>query len=215
MEQKKIKAYKGFNSDMTCRGFQYEVGKTYELPKGEGVEVCSNGFHACENPYDVLGYYNDIDGRYCEVEQAGTIRSDGEKTASSKIKIKADIGFVGLFRAGIEYLKDITKCNGNDCDDGDYAQIGSSGDDAQIGSSGYGAKIGSSGDAAKISSEGLNAVVMCAGYNSCVRAKVGSWITLAEWKDGKPVCVKAERVDGVRIKADTWYKIENGKFVEC
>lgn len=197
MEEKKIKAYKGFNSDMTCRGFQYEVGKTYELPQGEEVEVCSSGFHACVNPFDVLDYYNDINGKYCEVEQAGTIRSDREKTASSIIKIIADIGFLGLLRAGIEYLKEITKCNGNDCDDGNDAKIGSSGNDAQI------------------SSEGLDSVIMCAGCGSKVRAKMGSWITLAEWVDGKPVCVKTEQVDGVRIKADTWYKIENGEFVEC
>ena len=98
------------------------------------------------------------------------------------------------------------------------AQIGSSGDSAQIGSSGYYAKIGSSGDYAKIYSTGEDSVIMCAGNESKAKAKVGSWITLAEWKwsDEKnrnvPVCVKTEYVDGENIKADTWYQLKNGKF---
>ena len=103
---------------------------------------------------------------------------------------------------------------------GDYAQICSSGDSAKIGSSGDYAKIGSSGDYAKIDSTGEDSVIMCAGNNSKAKAKIGSWITLAEWKWSNeknryvPVCVKTEYVDGEKIKADTWYKLENGKFVE-
>jgi hypothetical protein len=98
------------------------------------------------------------------------------------------------------------------------AQIGSSGYGAQIGSSGYGAQIGSSGDWAQIGSSGKNAVVMCAGNNSVAKAKIGSWITLSEWKqvDGvyTPVCVKTEKVDGERIKEDTFYALVSGEFVE-
>ena len=125
------------------------------------------------------------------------------------------------------------------CSSGNYAQIGSSGNDAQIGSSGNGAKIGSSGNGAKIGSSGFGAqigssgnyakigssgkksVICCAGNNCCVKAKKGSWITLSEWgrdEDGKkliPVCVKTEFVDGERIKENTFYKLENGEFVEC
>ena len=101
---------------------------------------------------------------------------------------------------------------------GDYAKIGSSGDSAQIGSSGDSAQIGSSGDSAQIDSTGKNAVVMCAGNNSIAKAKIGSWITLSEWKrvDGvyTPVCVKTEKVDGERIKGDTFYKLINGEFTE-
>ena len=113
---------------------------------------------------------------------------------------------------------------------GDYAKIGSSGDFAQIGSSGYSAKIGSSGDyakigssgdSAKIESTGLDSVICCAGRNSVVKAKKGSWITLAEWvwSDEKgryiPVCVKTEYVDGESIKEDTSYKLVDGNFVEA
>jgi len=103
---------------------------------------------------------------------------------------------------------------------GYFAQIGSSGDSAQIGSSGNSAKIGSSGDSAQIGSSGKDCVICCAGHNSVVKAKKGSWITLAEWEYSKekeryiPKCVKTEFVDGERIKEDTLYKLIDGEFVE-
>ena len=88
-----MKAYKGFNKDMTCRGFRYEVGKEYETDR---ARLCENGFHACENPLNVLCYYPLRDGnRYCEVEQDGEVEQDSNKTASTKIKIGAEIGFHG------------------------------------------------------------------------------------------------------------------------
>lgn len=211
--RKIIKAYKGFNSDLTCSGFQYEVGKEY-THDGK-VNACNKGFHACENPFDVLVYYSNFTVmRYCTVEQSGEIDKEQDKIASSKIKIKAEIGWAGLFNAGIEYLKEITEPS--KVKDGD---LNDNGDDfAKIGSSGVYAQIGSSGDFAKIKSEGKNAVVMCAGHDSMACGKIGSWLTLAEWKeqDGEwvPVCVKTERIDGERIKADTFYRLTNGEFTE-
>ena len=103
---------------------------------------------------------------------------------------------------------------------GDSAQIGSLGNSARIGSSGYSARIGSSGDYAQIASEGKYAVICCAGHGSIAKGKIGSWITLSEWKYSDieqayiPVCVKTEKIDGVRIKANTFYKLVNGEFVE-
>ena len=100
------------------------------------------------------------------------------------------------------------------------AQIGSSGDGAQIGSSGYGAKISSSGYGAKIDSTGEDCVIMCAGINSVAKASKGSWVTLSEWSYSKekqryiPICVKTEFVDGEKIKADTYYSLKGGVFVE-
>ena len=219
--EEKIIAYKGFNKDLTCRGFQYEIGKEYEEKE---VSVCEGGFHACENPFDVLGYYGDVlDNRFCKVEQSGTIKKDDKKQASSKIKVVAEIGFTGLFKAGIEWIEEVTnpthiiaETRGKNNKD----KIGSSGNYAKIGSSGDYAKIGSSGDYAKIDSTGEDSVICCAGNNSIVKAKKGSWVTLSEWKYSKekernvPICVKTEFVDGERIKTDTWYKLENGEFVE-
>ena len=103
---------------------------------------------------------------------------------------------------------------------GDSAQIGSSGDFAQIGSSGYSAKIGSSGYSAKIVSNGKYAVICCAGDDCIAKGKVGSWITLSEWAYSEkecvriPICVKTEQIDGEKIKADTFYRLKNGEFVE-
>ena len=103
-----IKAYKGFNKDMTCRGFQYEEGKEYEE---ERAEACNCGFHACENPLDCLGYYDPAHSVYHEVEQSGEIskRSDDTKVASTKIKIGARVSIAGLVQAAIEYTKERVK----------------------------------------------------------------------------------------------------------
>ena len=103
---------------------------------------------------------------------------------------------------------------------GNNAKIGSSGDGAKIGSFGDGAKIGSSGNNAKIDSTGKDCVIMCAGINPVAKASKGSWITLSEWSysEGKqryiPICVKTEFVDGEKIKADTYYSLKGGVFVE-
>ena len=104
METEKIKAYKGFNTDLTCRDFQYEVGKEYEQ-KGK-IEVCENGFHACENPMNVFGYYPPNNSRYCEVEQSGIIGRSLDKIASSKIRIQCEIGLSGIIQAGVKFILD-------------------------------------------------------------------------------------------------------------
>ena len=229
-----IKSYKGFDKNLKCRDFQYEIGKEYEMD-GE-IKVCSRGFHACESPFDVFDHYTMIDSRFCEVEQDGNISKEdrGTKICSSKIKIKAELKLADMINLGVEWLKEITSpekiktsikdnSSGDDAkigSSGNYAKIGSSGNYAKIGSSGNGAKIGSSGNGAKIDSTGEDCVIMCAGINSVAKASKGSWITLSEWSysDKKqryiPVCVKTEFVDGEKIKADTYYKLDGGVFKE-
>ena len=229
-----IKSYKGFDKNLKCRDFQYEIGKEYEMD-GE-IKVCSRGFHSCESPFDVFDHYTMIDSRFCEVEQDGNISKEdrGTKICSSKIKIKAELKLADMINLGVEWLKEITspkkmKTSIKDNSSGYGAQIGSSGYGALIGSSGYGAQIGSSGNDAKIGSSGYGAkidstgedcVIMCAGINSVAKASKGSWITLSEWSysDKKqryiPVCVKTEFVDGEKIKADTYYKLDGGVFKE-
>ena len=226
MSEKVIKSYKGFDKDMQCRGFQYEVGKEYDMD-GE-IKCCNRGFHACKSPLEVWDYYDMLKSRFAEVEQSGKIDEEEKSTkvCSSHIKIKAELKLADIINIGVEWLKDVTspskvKTYGALNDNGDRKkQIGSSGDYAQIGSSGDSAKIGSSGDYAKIGSTGEDSVIMCAGNKSKAKAKIGSWITLAEWKwsDEKnrnvPICVKTEYVDGENIKADTWYQLKNGRFVK-
>ena len=96
--------YKGFDKDLKCRGFQYEIGKEYECA---AAVACETGFHACERPLDVFPYYPPASSRYCEVEQSGEMdaSSDDSKVASTKIKIGAEIGIPGLVKAQIEYVK--------------------------------------------------------------------------------------------------------------
>lgn len=226
MSEKVITSYKAFDKNMQCRGFQYEVGKEYEMD-GE-IECCNRGFHACKSPIEVWNYYDMLNSRYAEVEQSGKIEKEenSTKVCSSHIKIKAELKLADIINIGVEWLKDITspskvKADGVLNDNGDRRkQIGSSGYSAKIGSSGDSAQIGSSGDYAKIDSTGEDSVIMCAGNSSRAKAKVGSWITLTEWKwsyekkRDVPVCVKTEYVDGDNIKADTWYQLKNRKFVE-
>ena len=271
MAEKVIKSYKGFDSSLSCRDFQYEVGKEYEMDGR--IECCERGFHACESPLEVFDHYDMLKSRFAEVEQSGTIdREEGStKVCSSRIKIKAELKLADIINIGVEWLKDITspskvKTDSSLIDNGERekqigssgylaqigssgysAKIGSSGDYAQIGSSGYSAKIGSSGDYAKIGSSGYSAkigssgdyaqigssgdlaqidstgadsVIMCTGYKSKAKAKIGSWITLAEWVYNEekeryvPICVKTEYVDGENIKADTYYQLIDGVFTE-
>lgn len=285
-----IKSYKAFDENMKCRGFQYEIGKEYDM-NGD-IQCCSRGFHACKSPLEVWNHYDMLTSRFAEVEQSGKISTEDNSTkvCSSHIKIKAELKLADIINIGVEWLKDLTSPSKSDAEDavlndnenrdakigssgdhvqigssgfnaqigssgdfakigslgeeakigssgyyahigssgyyakigssGDFAQIGSSGDFAKIGSSGDFAQIGSSGNSAKIDSTGEDAVIMCAGLDSIAKAKIGSWITLAEWKWSEekhnlvPVCVKTERVDGIRIKPDTWYKLQNGEFVE-
>lgn len=193
--------------------FQYEIGKEY---KEDEANLCHCGFHACENPLDVLSYYNNIDDKFCEVEldKIDPNRNKDSKICGKKIKIGIEIGFLGLFKAGIEWIKNKTIFTKED-----FKKL-PSGHNAKIGSSDYNAKIGSSSDDAKISSSGNDCVIMCAGINSSAKAKIGSWITLAEWKYSEEkqkyilFSVVTKQVDGIEIKEDVYYTLQDGKFKE-
>ena len=210
-----MKGFKGFEKDFSCGGKQYEENTTYE-EYGEGC--CHKGvMHFCEDPWEVLNHYDLVDGNgnfseFAEVEALGQVWNDGEKRATNKIHVGAKLGLKGFLKACIDFTLEKTKYESNGTN--------LSGNSAQIGSSGDSAKIGSSGDSAKINSTGEDAVIMCAGSRSKAKGKKGSWITLAEWvKDEEkgryvPICVKTERVDGEKIKEDTYYTLKNGEFVE-
>jgi hypothetical protein len=230
------KGYKAFSPGMICRGKRYAENTDYEETDGA---ICSEGMmHYCVNPFDTLNFYDLVgeNGKFsdfAEVEALDPpVSGSGGKFAAKKLHIGAKLSFAGFVKACIDYTKEQTIDNmpKSEIDTGDYAQIGSSGDSAKIGSSGNSAKIGSSGNSAKIGSSGNYAqinstgedsVICCAGSGSVVKAKAGSWITLAEWEysDEKgrfvPRYVKTEYVDGEKIKADTWYCLKNGEFVEA
>ena len=145
-----MKAYKGFDKDLKCRGFQYEVGKEYE----EGsAELCKKGFHACENPLDTFRYYRPADSRYCEVDvdDNGERNSTDSKVCGKHIKIGAEIGLKGVINAGTQFIFD--KCenateNHASGWSGNAAASGRSGNAAASGDLGNAAASGRSGNAA-------------------------------------------------------------------
>ena len=176
--EKKIIAYKGFDRDLKCRDFQYEIGKDYEMDGS--IKCCERGFHACESPLEVFDHYDMLTSRFAKVEQSGEIdkEENSTKVCSSKIKVKAELKLADIINLGVEWIKDVTSPSKLKKETDLNDNVNNS---AQIGSSGDSAKIGSSGDYAKIGSTGKHSVVMAAGNNSIAKAKIGSWITLSEW----------------------------------
>ena len=174
----------------------------------DSAKIGSSGYSA---KIGSIGYFSKIgsSGDYSKIGSSGKSAKIGSSGDDVKIGSSGDYSKIG----SSGYYAQIYSS-------GNYAKIGSSGNSAQIGSSGDSAKIGSSGDYAKINSTGEYSVIMCAGKNSAAKAKAGSWITLSEWVYDEekgitiPKCVKTEYVDGKRIKADTWYQLKKGKFIE-
>jgi hypothetical protein len=156
-----IKSYKGFNKNMTCRGFQYEEGKEYEE---EIVEVCDHGFHAFEYPLDCLNYYYPNESVYHEVEQSGEIQkhNDDTKVASTKIKIGAEISIAGLVKAAIEYtVKRVKKDAESDEKHGASSATGDYGASSETGD--YGASS-ATGDYGASSATGYCGASSATGY---------------------------------------------------
>ena len=211
-----MKTYKGFNKDMTCIGFQYEEGKEYET--NEAV-CCQSGFHACEMPLDVFKYYAPSQSVYCEVEQYGDISRDGEDTkiSSTNIKIGAKIGVAGIVKAQINFIFDkIKKSREKAESEEDIESAATSGDWSSAATSGDGSSAATSGDGSSAATSNKNAIVLACGKKAKAKGVKGSYLVLTEWNEDSTelLCAKMERVDGEKIKSDTWYRLENGEFVE-
>ena len=211
MSQEVRKGYKAFDHGMKCRGKQYAENTIFEE---QGAKDCCEAgvMHYCENPLDVLNYYPLIDGEgrvveIAEVEPLAEVLRDGDKCATKKLKIGAKLNLRDYIKASIEFV--FEKCKAEK-DTGYYAKLASSGDYAQL---------ASSGNYAQLASSGKHSVVAGIGANNIAKAALGNWIVLAEWgwdddDNYTPKCVKAAQVDGEKIKADTWYKLVDGEFVE-
>ena len=202
-----MKTYKGFNKNMTAQnGFQYEEGKEYEEEK---AVACECGFHACEYPLDCFRYYNPVSSVYHLVEQSGEFskNNDDSKVASTKIKIGAEISIAGLVKAAIEYTKERAK---PECDaTGDYGASSATGYCGASSATGlYGSAI--AGDP--------ESIAVAWGYKAKAKGVVWAHIVIADWEENEKEwtlkSAKMVRVDGEKIKADTWYMMENGEVVE-
>ena len=186
MEEKRI-AYKGFDKDLKCKGFQDEVGKEYETDE---AVACETGFHACEMPLAVLSYCPPATSRYCLVEQSGEMDADGGKTASTKLKVCAEIGIPGLVKAQREWVRKHAR-----------------------------SEKSASGNRSVASASGKASVAMASGIDGRVKGAVGCALFAVERGhfDGEVWTIQsvaAAIVDGEVIKADTWYWCRSGKLVE-
>ena len=219
-----MKAYKGFDKDLKCRGFQYEVGKEYE----EGsANLCKKGFHACENPLDTFRYYGPTDSRYCEVDvdDNGERNGSDSKVCGKHIKIGAEIGLKGVINAGVRFVFD--KCESATKESvsgwrGNAAASGWSGNAAASGWRGNAAASGERGTAVAsgkygtASADGDQCIAVAWGEESRARGKLGTYIVVSEHDDdGNIIDAKIVRVDGETVKENTWYTLQNGEISEA
>ena len=192
-----MKMYKGFDKNMKCRGFQYEIGGTYETDE---AKICELGFHACENPLDVLQYYDPANSRFCLVDlDANGDTSNDSKRVGRKIHIEAEIGINGLISAGVKFILDHIKSDSaREYNTGDYSAATNTGN--------YSAAVVSGDDS----------IAFVSGYQSKAKGAKGCWLVLTERDDGMHIVdVQSVMVDGETIKADTFYTLKDKKIIEA
>ena len=191
-----IKAYKGFDKNMQCSGFQFEEGKSYEEPE---AIICKKGFHACENPIDVFRHYAPGESvfREVELEDVSEMREKDSKVCGKKIKIGAEISLRDMIRAGVKIDIQTAKA----ATSGNYSQAATSGDYSHAATS------------------GKESIAAAIGRDSKAKSTIGNWIVLAEYGEwnGKycpVICVKCGKIDGETLKPDVWYRLNGGEFEE-
>ena len=223
-----MKCFKGFDKDLKCRDFQYEIGKEYSEEK---ADICNYGFHACEFPMDVFNYYPPSDSRYCEVELEANNQksSDDSKRVGKKISVKAEIGIAGIIKAGVEYIKEQVNWEDDKATNtGDQSAATNTGNQSAATNTGYQSAATNTGNYSAATNtgdrsaaivEGKESIALATGINSKAKGKIGCFIVLAEWKEINYeyhiVDVKSAKVDGENIKEDTFYTLKDGKFVEA
>ena len=233
-----MKTYKGTNKNLKCRDFQYEIGKEY-LIDGKPVKCTNSGFHSCENPFDVFGYYPPTDSRYFISEADGEIdkeENSDSKVASSKITLKAEVTLFDFLKLGVEYIKDrVDWKNTNQSDEeksaatntGDYSAATNTGNRSAATNTGNRSAATNTGDYSAATNTGFQSAATVEGKQSFAcglgienkaKACLDSWIVLSEWKeaDGNWIIVdcKTGKIDGVTLKPDTFYQLVGGKFIE-
>ena len=205
-----MKCFKGFDKDLKCRDFQYEIGKEYTEEK---ADICNYGFHACEFPMDVFGYYPPSDSRYCEVdlEENDQKSSDDSKRVGKKISVKAEIGIAGIIKAGVEYIKEQVNWEDDKATNTGYQSAATNtgdqsaatntgnwsaatntgnrsaatntGDYSAATNTGNCSAATNTGDYSATIVEGKESIALAAGIKSKAKGKIGCFIVLAEWKE--------------------------------
>ena len=204
-----VTTYKGFDLNWQCRGYQFEVGKSYEH-EGE-VKACVGGFHACEYPLHVLRFYKPNASRFAVVEQSGALSKDSDcsKVASQRLTIKAEIDIAGLVKAAIKYTMDrCTPADGAVSNEpnksvsasdsnksatasgnygaatasGNYGAATASGDSGAATASGYSGAATASGDSGAATASGHSGAATASGYSGAATAS--GWHGKAKGKKG-------------------------------
>ena len=215
-----MKMYKGFDKDLKCRDFQYEVGNTYEEPT---AELCEKGFHACEYPLDVFKYYAPGNmSRYCEVdldEVNGKKDVEDSKHCGKKIAVKAEIGIAGLVKAAVDFVMENIKDANKEANTGLRSASTNTGlRSASTNTGGYSAST-NTGTYSKADVSGKESVAAALGIASKAKGVLGCWLVLAEWDKDENYNwhrkdVQCFKVDGETVKPNTWYTLKDGRPVE-
>ena len=218
-----MKAYKGFDKDLKCRDFQYEIGKTY-THNGD-VEPCESGFHACEYPLDVFNYYPPAGSRFAEVETSGKIVPQGDKICCEKIKVKTELTLGALIQAAVNFSFERAKWTedsqtkkekGAASATGYCGAASATGDRSAASATGKYGAASATGDYSAASATGDESIACGLGVQCKAKGAKGCWLVLAERNlGGEILSVKAEKVDGEKIKENTYYQLVNGEFVEA
>ena len=209
-----MKCYKGFDKDLKCRGFQYEIGKEYEE---NTADICHKGFHACENPMDVFGYYNPADSRYCEVDlDTNEQTEEDSKRVGKKIKIETEIGLSGMIQAGVKFiLEKVDFKSAKESNTGDWSVATNTGDWSAATNTGDWSVATNTGDWSAATVGGAENIAVVTGYGSKAKGAVGCWLVLTERDEKMHILgVQAVCVDGETIKSDTFYMLKNGAIIE-
>ena len=210
-----MKMYKGFDKNMKCRGFQYEIGGTYETDE---AKICELGFHACENPLDVLQYYDPANSRFCLVDlDANGDTSNDSKRVGRKIHIEAEIGINGLISAGVKFILDHIKSDSaREYNTGSCSAATNTGNYSAATNTGYRSAATNTGDYSAAVVSGDDSIAFVSGYQSKAKGAKGCWLVLTERDDGMHIVdVQAVMVDGETIKADTFYTLKDKKIIEA
>ena len=234
-----ITAFKGFDKNLQCRGYQFEIGKTH-THEGE-VEACSSGFHSCENPFDVLNYYPLIsdDGslnRFASVKASGTIsRHDGDsKIASASLLVEVELKLPEFISAAITWIKAACKTEETAASgaysklaaSGACSKLAASGNSSQLAASGYYSKLAASGhysqlaasgDSSQLAASGDSSIVCAASANCKASAGNNGCIVLTRWVESeKRYRASVAYVGENGIKPNVFYELDaTGEFVEC
>nr|DAW29114.1 MAG TPA: hypothetical protein [Caudoviricetes sp.] len=212
-----MRYFKAFHPGMICNGKQYAENTTYEEQGAD--ECCKAGvMHFCETPFDCLDYYDLVEKNgkiieFAEVEPLDKILANGNKRATKKLHIGAKLSLKDIINAQVEIQME--KCTPDAIASGYGSKLAASGYGSQLAASGDNSKLAASGYGSQLAASGKDSIVAAIGVNNVASASLGSWIVLAEYGNGgKPICVKAAQVDGETLKANVFYRLKGGEFVE-